>query len=205
MFKDLISTFSNTRVFLIQGNESVFENLSSEIVSVSPFVFSLSTARFNYDNAGTLSEYLLEGNGEKRYAIVFFSVFSPESAQRLLKSFEEPDLDTTVFMITQYPYTIPATIRSRAQIINNFNSKKESIYKIGNRSEMLDLIKKDFSTESEDASIRRAKAIALLDSLENYLFEKKEKSDIVYEGKKMLFKANMPTKFVLDYVFSTAL
>lgn len=205
MFADLISTFSNTRVFLLQGNESFFERFSSEIILASPFVFSLSTARFNYENAGSLAEYVLEGNGEKRYAIVFFSVFSPESAQRLLKSLEEPDPDTTVFLITQYPYTIPATIRSRAQIVNNFDSKEGNAYKIGTKTEMLELIKKEFSTESEDAAIRRARAIELLDSLENFLFENKKRTDIVYEGKRMLFKANMPTKFVLDYVFSTAL
>lgn len=206
MFSQITTTFSNNRFFILQGGEDVFNKFLSEVLVVSQYVFSLSTARFNYENAGALSEYVLEGNGEKRYAVVFFSVFSKESAERLLKSLEEPDQDTTIFLVTKYPYTIPATIRSRAQIINQTN-KTEMIgqYTIGSRSEMLEMIKKEFSSENEEASIRRAKAIDLLDSLEIYLFKNNIRTDIIYQGKSMLFKANMPTKFVLDYVFSTVL
>jgi predicted transcriptional regulator len=61
-------------------------------------------------------------------------------------------------------------------------------------------VKENFGSESdEDASVRRAKATVFLDQLEQHVRNSPEKSKVVYEAKEMLFKANMPTKQVVEY------
>jgi hypothetical protein len=64
-------------------------------------------------------------------------------------------------------------------------------------------VKETFGTDSEeDASVRRAQATVFLDAIEQHVRTSPEKVQVIYEAKDMLFKANMPTKQVVEYVVS---
>lgn len=204
MFTILITTYPTVRGFLMQSSEDAFHSFLAEAITYTPFIHSLSVSRFSSEHAKALVSFLSEGTGEKRYFIAFFSVFSPEAAQILLKALEEPDENTTVILCTPYPYTIPLTIRSRVQLV--FGEKNISnSFTIGDRVSMLEFIKKEFGTEEGEAAERRAKAVEFLDVIEQYVAKDNTKASIVYEAKKMLFLANMPTKFVLEYAVSMVL
>lgn len=205
MFETLITTYSPVRGFLVQSSEDSFVEFFGEAVLnfASRHCF-ICTSRFSVDYANSLASFILEGTGEKRYCFVFFSVFSSDAAQILLKALEEPDEYTTVFLCTPYPYTVPLTIRSRVQLVFT-DSKKTDSFVLGDRASMLEFIKKEFATEEGEAAERRAKAIEFLDTIEHHVREQKQKADVIYEAKKMLFLANMPTKFVLEYAVSMVL
>lgn len=200
-----IESFLPERTFLIQGGEIFFDTFLGEALVTNPFVHSLSVPRFTRENASALATFITEGTGERRIYIVFFSLFSPEAAELLLKSLEEPDLDTTIILVTPYPYTVPLTIRSRVRLLQS-NLVEKSEFSITSRESILALIKDEFGSDGDDsAAIRRARAVQLLDSLEMHVRADAIKSRTIYDAKKMLLKANMPTKFVLEYAASVVL
>jgi len=154
-----------------------------------------------------LCEYINEGTGEARLVMCFFSIFSPDAAQVLLKSLEEPDMDTTVVLMTPYPYLVPATIRSRTRLIHTDITPEQShAIKVISRDAMLAQIKEEFASDAdEDAATRRAKAVQLLDMLEAHVRKHPAKASIIYKAKDMLFAGNLPTKYVLEYAASMVL
>lgn len=195
--KDL-QKYNPQKAFLLQGDKNIFEDILQSAKNDYEIVQSLNVPRFSIDLAHDVVAFVREGNGTERIIIINFSVFSPESAHVLLKSLEEPDLYTTIILVTPYPYMVPQTIRSRVIIINNsMDSTTEPIKK----SSIESFVKKEFGSESEDdAATKRAKAVEYLDILESTFKKDIEKSNIIYEAKKMLFKANIPTKYVMEYV-----
>lgn len=204
MFEKLTTTYAPVRGFLVQSSEDAYHDFLAEALQSTPFIHSLSVARFSAEHAKSLVSFISEGIGESRYFIAFFSVFSGDAAQILLKALEEPDENTTIILCTPYPYTVPMTIRSRVQLVFGDRLRKSSTT-LSDRNTMLEFVKKEFGSDDEDAAVRRAKAVELLDDIEHFVRDNVSKSSIVYEGKKMLFLANMPTKFVLEYVVSTVL
>jgi len=202
-----IATFLPERTFLLQGSETFFDTFLAEALVTDSFVHSLSVPRFTIDHARALAAFIAEGTGESRTYVVFFSVFSPDAAQVLLKSLEEPDDDTTIVLMTPYPYTVPATIRSRVRLMHSLDTQIFSAgFAITNREDVLALIKNEFGSDSDDnAATRRARAVELLDALEHHIQKHPAKATAVYDAKKMLLKANLPTKFVLEYAASVVL
>ncbi|HEY0980122.1 MAG TPA: hypothetical protein VGE18_01790 [Candidatus Paceibacterota bacterium] len=202
----LVADYAPQRTFLIQSTESAYDRHVAEMLVDNAFVHSLSVARFTTEHARTLASFIAEGTGEARIYMVFFSVFSPDAAQVLLKSLEEPDLDTTIILMTPYPYTVPATIRSRVMLIHSSEEKEKSAFDITSRDDMFAMIKTEFATDADDdAATRRARAVELLDSLESFVKNDAGKASTIYEAKKMLFAANLPTKYVLEYAVSVVL
>ena len=192
------------RIFLVQGDTQTYEALVADVERNYEIVHGLSVPRFTIDHAHTIASFALEGDGTARMLLVYFTVFSPDAAQVLLKSLEEPDEQTTIVFITPYPYVVPTTIRSRVMVLHtdteNVDTKR--ITKVS----ALAFIKDELSSESdEDAATRRANAIAFLDQLEVQMKGKSEKSRTIYEAKRMLFRANMPTKYVLEWAVSSVL
>jgi len=202
-----IETFLPERTFLIQGSELFFDTFLGEAVATDPFVHSLSVPRFTRDHAITLATFINEGTGERRVYFVFFSVFSPEAAELLLKSLEEPDLDTTIVLVTPYPYTVPATIRSRVRLIHSeVHAPGKQQFAISTRDALLAQIKDEFGGDADDsAALRRARSIELLDALELHVKHDPIKAGVIYEAKKMILKANLPPKFALEYAASVVL
>lgn len=193
------------RTFLLQGDESLFEELLASAVVRYPLTNALSVPRFTTEHAKHLVEFIGEGNGETRIYIVFFDIFSSDAAQVLLKSLEEPDLDTIVILITGYPYLVPATIRSRTMLMHSglVVPHQEVVL---SRDAVLAQIKEEFASDAEDdAATRRAKAVHMLDMLEAHVRTTPSKVHIIYKAKDMLFKANLPTKYVLEYAASMVL
>lgn len=195
------------KTFLIQGSENAFDMLLATAMVTYPLTNALSVPRFTMDHAKSLVQFINEGTGENRIFICFFSLFSPDAAEVLLKSLEEPDRDTTIILMTPYPYLVPATIRSRTRLIHDdshcevfpHNSKLS-------RDTLLAQIKEEFASDAEDdAAARRAKAVLILDMLEAHVRATPAKAAIIYNAKDMLFSANMPTKYVLEYAVSMVL
>lgn len=205
-FSDIVD-YRPEQLFLLQGTESFFDTFLAQALVNEPFVHSLSVARFTMDNARALAAFITEGTGEERFFIIFFSVFSSDAAQVLLKSLEEPDLSTTIILVTPYPYTVPATIRSRVRLVQNTEMiLPASTFSITTRDTLLAQIKTEFGSDAEDgAAVRKARAVELLDALEVHVRKDAQKAELVYGAKKMLLQVNLPPKFVLDYAASVVL
>jgi DNA polymerase III delta prime subunit len=192
------------RIFLVQGDQSEYETLTQSLQERYELVHGLSVSRFTVDHAKTVAHFALEGDGSERVMVVYFSIFSPDAAQVLLKALEEPDTQTTMVLMTPYPYVVPLTIRSRVGLIQT--TRADILATVRTRAEALEYIKKELSSDGEeDAATRRALAVQMLDELEVASKADPRKALAIYEAKHMLFKANLPTKFVMEYVVTAVL
>lgn len=197
MFKTLQS-FSPQRVFLVQGNIETFNTLVEDTLVQISELESQSLSRFTMEDAQRVVEFNLERKSGS-WCIVYFDVFVPEAAQVLLKTLEEPRENIYIIFVTPRPYLIPQTIRSRVRLIPNIISNIEPKY-LSSKQSLLEYVKETFGDDSVDASVRRAQAAILFDNLEYHNREDREKVKVVYEAKDMLFKANMPTKQVVEFL-----
>lgn len=188
--------YAPQRTFLAQGDQEFFEEVLHSLEKNIPEAGALSVPRFTMEHARDVATFLVGGTGQERAFVVFFSVFSPDAAQVLLKSLEEPDTQTTIVFVTPYPYLVPKTVRSRVLLISGDTHQREK----DTRTRILSEIKKEASEKEDDPATRRGRAVVLLDKLEQVLARHPHDARHVYEAKKMLFLANMPTKFILDYV-----
>lgn len=192
------SQYAPQAIFLIQGGERVFETICSE----HPGTHALSVPRFTVDHARHVAQFANEGSGESRMLVVYFAVFSPDAAQVLLKSLEEPAPDTTIVFITPYPYVVPLTIRSRVMMLTPERTPEATGQYT--KAQAAAFIKNELSsTSDDDAAMRRAKAVAFLDTLETMFRTTPTKARTIYEGKRMLFRANMPVSYVAEYVVAS--
>ncbi len=199
---DILTTYAPQRIFLVQGSEHVFTTYVTQLNQTRELVHTLSVPRFTTDHARDVAQFALEGDGTERGMVVYFSLFSPDAAQILLKSLEEPDPTTTIVFVTPYPYVVPITIRSRVALIHTWN-QLQSPMSAFSKSEAFEYVKKELGGDSEeDAATRKAKAIAYLDQLELHHRTDSTKVHAIYTAKDMLLQANMPTKFVMEYVLS---
>ena len=196
-----ISSLLPQRVFLIQGTEETFNTLRLSVAATLSYASLLP--RFTVEHAKDMVAHISQGTGSERIVLVYYSVFSPDAAQVLLKSLEDPDDMTTVMMITPYPYLVPATVRSRVLIIHGkalevmgspYTSETAAVY-----------IKKELDTDVDDAAVRRAKLVHFLDALEQQVKASPAKVQYIYRAKHMLFSANLPVKYIADYVVSMVL
>ncbi len=200
----IFEQYKPQRIFLVQGNVEQFYTLAHEMEDTFAIVHMLNVARFTKDNARTVASFAVEGDDTERAIIVYFSVFSSDAAQLLLKSLEEPDQRTTIVFVTPYPYIVPLTIRSRVALLQT--QRAMVAVQTMDKAQALEYVKKELSSDSDDdAATRRASAVALLDQFEAQFKTDAKKSAIIYDAKRMLFKANMPTKVVMEYVASVVL
>lgn len=198
------SAYLPQRIFLLQGDGVSFQFLVDDLEQTYPLVHGLSVSRFTIDHARSLAQFAVEGDGTERVMVVHFSVFSPDAAQVLLKALEEPDLQTTIILITPYPYVVPLTIRSRVVLLQTERAQVDTTKH--SQKEVFEYIKKELSSDGEeDAATRRALALKLLDELELQTKADPLKARAIYEAKHMLFRANLPTKFVMEYVATAVL
>lgn len=194
-----LHTYLPQRIFLIQGDISVYDDYVQASKNLFAIVHHVNVSRCTVEVAKDLGRFIREGDGTERIYIVFFSLFSPDATQLLLKSFEEPDVQTTVICITPYPYLIPLTIRSRVVLIQHVAT--HTIGTVYTKSSALAYVKSDLAKESDDdASTRKAKAVVFLDDLERQWRSDSAKVSSIYTAKHMLLHANLPTKFVAEYV-----
>lgn len=197
MYKRLIS-YSPEQIFLIQGNLETFEELIEDTSSIIPNVERQSLSRFTIEDAHNLVEFNLE-RAPNSWCVIYFDVFMNDAAQVLLKTLEEPREGIYIALVTPHPYLIPQTIRSRVRLIPDVLLTEAPGY-LKSKKLVEEYLKENFGSESdEDASVRRAKATVFLDALESHVRTSPEKSKVIYEAKEMLFKANMPTKQVVEY------
>ncbi len=191
------SQYAPQQGFLMQGDDAVFDRLVAEAMQTDPFVQAMSVPRFTVDHAQSVAEFATEGSGVMRMCLIQFAVFSPDAAQILLKSLEEPAANTIVVFITRYPYLVPQTVRSRLMLVGS--SKLEVVRE---KNKILEEIKKEAAEKEDDAATRRARATILLDELELAVHREIRSRDAeqIYKARQMLFRANMPTKYVLDYI-----
>ncbi len=192
-----LAQFSPQRMFLLQGDEAVFDTLLAERILEEPLTQALSVSRLTIEHARSIAAFSLEGTGEARTFIVYFSVFSPEAAQVLLKSLEEPAPLVSVIFVTRYPYLVPQTVRSRLMLLSPTEEGKREVK---TKERVVAAIRKAAEEKDDDAAARRSRALILLDELESSTKHDPRAAAIVYQAKDMIFRANLPTKFVLDDV-----
>lgn len=200
MYKTL-SELAPEQIFLLQGNQETFAQLIADVSVNTSNLDQQSLSRFTVENAQDVVLFNLERESGAWF-IIYFDVFVADAAQVLLKTLEEPREGIHIVFVTPHPYLIPQTIRSRVRLIPSeglaFRSTPEYL---SSKKALQEYVKETFSSESdEDASVRRAHATVLFDALEHHLKNSPEKVKVVYEAKDMLFKANMPTKQVVEYL-----
>ena len=189
-----LKNLSPEQIFLVQGNEQTFSELIKEI----HWSEYSKLSRFKMEDAQELVSFNLERSGVAWY-VVYFDVFVSDAAQVLLKTLEEPNEGIHIVFVTPHPYLVPQTIRSRVRLILD-DIKMDTPEYISSRKAMSEYIKEVIGNEDIDASERRAEATRLLDALEHSHKDNPEKLEYIYKAKEMLFKANMPTKQVVEYL-----
>ena len=196
-----LSSLNPEQIFLLQGSVETFAALIEDISAQTSSLEEQQLSRFTMDDAHTLVTFNLERQPGS-WCIVYFDVFVSDAAQVLLKTLEEPQEGIYIVFVTPHPYLIPQTIRSRVRLIPETLLMKKPEY-LSSKPALQAYVKETFGTDSEeDASVRRAQATVFLDAIEQHVRTSPEKVQVVYEAKDMLFKANMPTKQVVEYVVS---
>ena len=116
--------------------------------------------------------------GDKdRIFIIYFGFMTRESANSLLKLFEEPIPKTIFFVITPSPERLPATLRSRFSEIKTVRQSDEKVIDEATEYIKMDLGKRfEYSKKlagdiSEDKR-SRADALAVLEAIEELMVEK---------------------------------
>ena len=196
MYKELVS-YTPEQIFLIQGDEKAFTNLAKDISLQTTILEEQKLSRFTMEDAHNLVTFNLERHPDS-WCLIYFDVFVNDAAQVLLKTLEEPRQGIYIVFVTPHPYLIPQTIRSRVRLIPNALVNESPSY-LKSKKEVSEYIKV-FGDENIEASGRRAMATVFLDSLEEHFRSSPEISKLIYEAKDMLFKANMPTKQVVEYL-----
>lgn len=213
MFEE-IKKYAPQRMFVVGGMEDALEQLRTEIPA-TVLVEAKTISRFTVDDAAEFVRYMKEGNGQERIYLCYFSIFSPDAAEAMLKVLEEPDLTTTVIFSTPRPRLLPQTILSRVHVlraiheVKNTDTEKVDTQETElpfpkNLSAALDYIKKEFDSD-DDAATLRARATQLLDALEIAHQKSSEKIKHIYHAKHLLFDGNLPAKQVLEYVVAMVL
>jgi DNA polymerase III, delta subunit len=188
------------QIFLLQGDQQKYLDIVESISAAVPFVETLNLSRFTIEDAHNLVSFNLERNINS-WIVIYFDIFVNDAAQVLLKTLEEPKSGIYIIFVTPHPYLIPQTIRSRVSLLmNNLVISKSEHF--SSKDLALSFIKNNLADDTIEASIRRAQTSLFLDELEQYVCQSPEKLKIVYEAKDMLFKANMPTKQVVEYAVS---
>lgn len=115
--------------------------------------------------------------GDDRIFVIYFGFMTRESANSLLKLFEEPVPKTIFFVITPSPERLPATLRSRFAEIKALRqtegAEREEAEKfikmnLGKRFEY----SKKFAGDITDEKRTRANALAVLEAIEEIIAEK---------------------------------
>lgn len=193
--------YAPQHIFLVQGTEADFVALQQ--ANKSTTVYFNAIARFTYAYALQLRALLTEHDGNHRTFCIFFSAFSPDAAQILLKPFESLDASITCVCMTPHPYMVPHTIRSRVVLLTNQTSNTLHEGVPWTYQSAVAYAKEAFSSENEeDASLKRARASIFLDDLERQYATDPKKIALLYEAKAMLFRANMPVKYVVEYAIA---
>lgn len=197
-----LSSLNPEQIFLLQGSAETFAALVEDIAPQTIALEEQKLSRFTMDDAHTLVTFNLE-RAPGSWCVVYFDVFVSDAAQVLLKTLEEPREGIYIVFVTPHPYLIPQTIRSRVRLVLAEGLAFRNPPYLQSKQSLLEHVKETFGSDSEeDASARRAQATVFLDAIEEHVRTSPEKVQVVYEAKDMLFKANMPTKQIVEYVVS---
>lgn len=202
-----ITSLSPQQVFLIQGDSSLCELVVSELATARVSYEARYLSRFTIEEAKEVVQWNNEHAGNPDWLVVYTTLFISDAAQVLLKTLEEPGRDVCIVFVTPHPYLVPQTIRSRVRLLLGTQLQENNAVPeyMQSKKVFLDYIKEVLGDEDTDASERRAQATILLDTLEHLCKKSPEKVDYVYKAKTMLYKANMPTKQVMEYVATMTL
>jgi hypothetical protein len=121
-------------------------------------------------------------SSQKRIIIIHTHNFLLEAQNTLLKIFEEPNLDTHLFLIMPNASILLKTLFSRFYFINNLNKIKKDTFEIQkfislSLKEKLILIKDLIKDKEENP---KATAFLFLNSLESYLNQNLNKINNIY-------------------------
>ncbi len=206
---DTITTFSPQHAFLISGSEYDGQLLFDEGKKKNMFVEYYVQSMLTMEHALFVRSFNTEDTEGDRWIIVSFTFFHIDAVQVLLKTLEEPRPHTYFIFVTPYPYLVPDTIRSRVLLIHNeitTSSDYQSFLK-KSLADKFAYVKERFATDDEDSAAERKQlALILLDiyeqNISNVSLKKKESLEIIYTAKKMMLKAQLPPKQVLEYVLT---
>lgn len=195
-----LASYAPQQIFLIQGNKQNFQEFIDHYTEQGTLTALLDVSRFTVEHAQELVTFNTEENGTDRWYFVYFPVFSPEAAQALLKTFEEPSVGTHIVLVTPYPYLVPLTIRSRVALLNA-DTTSASVTTM-TKKDAEEMVKDILADDDIPAADRRAHAASMLDTFEAMARGNTKKAHAIYRAKDLLFKANMPSKQVVEYAIS---
>lgn len=198
LIKEHFNKDKSHHAYLLEGShDEILLDLKNSLhdlgisTEANPDFFSFSFDVFRIDDAREIRSLSTDKSfsGEnKKIFIISANNFLQEAQNILLKMFEEPKLNTHLFIIIPDSNLVLKTLLSRMYLIkypkNSLDSKKEAENFIKMKiKERIDFIKESFSskTEEEGEISNKTKASQFLNSLEEVLhqkfFNKKEKKD----------------------------
>ncbi len=115
--------------------------------------------------------------GCKRIFVISFGFMTRETANAMLKFFEEPIIGVTFFVITPTPERLPGTLRSRFSELKNSRDSSAAIRNEAEQFFQMNLGKrfehsKKFAGDITDEKRTRADALAFLEAIEEIIGEK---------------------------------
>lgn len=195
--------------------KEVLKNDLSFEVEKNPDYFIFEKETFGIDEARIFEKWSIGKPfvGEKKASLLIFDSITVDAQNALLKLLEEPKAGTYVFIYSNYDIDFLPTFLSRIRICNasdllekeeesKTTSKKFSSQKKFNKISFInDITKKDDSKKIIQTT---------LDEIENNLYNEisgvsrsnLRKLKAVLKAKKYISKKNIPSKNILEWLFS---
>ncbi len=190
---------ANTHSYLILGNKSGVTALKKFLekdwgfnIPGNPDYYSFEYETLSIDDARKIKAIAgTKPFGEKKIIIIATNFIGGEAQNALLKTLEEPSLDTYIFIIIPNEANLLPTVRSRLShldldnIQDRDNEELAEKFLKSNRDERLKILGELLSHESET---KKSDLISFLDKIEKSLAKEALKDEKVQEGLKELLE-----------------
>ncbi len=195
-----LQEFFPQQVFIIGGASAIFEGFEKELKENNQHYMSLVASTLLVDHTREIVNSNSERASEPFFVVCYFETLHSDAHQLLLKTLEEPGENKFYCLITPHPKALPQTIQSRAHIVIAEAEESEATeFTQLSTDAQFAYITKHFGGEAESAD-KKSHALRLLDELERSVAKKNlTNASKIYDAKKMLLKANLSPKQVLEF------
>lgn len=204
----------DARVFI----ESFLKNKNIKTETNQDFIITEHVI-FTIDHVRDLLEWQkLSPLGDQKIYIAYISFITKEAENALLKTLEEPVLNTHIILAISKPETLLPTLLSRVQVLIPEVTTNGGVHRteeflampVSERMEFVKNLVEKGDDEYASAEVRE-KAVAFFDDLENYYVKKisganketVEKIESILKLKKYLFSPTCSTRNIMEAVALT--
>lgn len=185
MFTKKLSSVKDNlhHAYLIEGEYAkVFPELleylqKNKFIETPGDIYQNSSETLNIDLSRSLKATQAE-KAQYKFFILGANFFGHEAVNSLLKVFEEPTAGTHFFLITPNPHLLPATLKSRLQVLDNDIKKEINPVVLAEAKKFLTTspttrikIIGEFLEEREESESTKSEALTLINAIESTLYK----------------------------------